>query len=86
MGSTAKPYVFLSHNSADKVGVEEIALQLREHGFEPWLDKWNLVPGDPWQPAIEEALAGSQSCVVFVGSNGIGPWQHEEMQVASIAA
>jgi hypothetical protein len=39
------------------------------------LDKWNLIPGDPWQPAIEEALAQSDTCVVFFGPLGLGPWQ-----------
>ena len=51
-----KFHVFLSHNSADKPAVEELAVRLRREGIEPWLDKWNLVPGEPWQPAIERAL------------------------------
>jgi len=47
-------HVFLSHNSADKPAVEEVALRLRQqHGIEFWLDKWHLIPGAPWQPAIE---------------------------------
>jgi TIR domain len=47
-----------------------------------WLDKWHLIPGDPWQPAIEKALAKSETCAVFIGSGGIGPWQNEEMRAA----
>lgn len=39
--------VFLSHNSADKPAVEALAQQLLAAGFKPWLDSWNLVPGDP---------------------------------------
>jgi len=42
-------HVFLSHNSADKSQVEELATRLKEKGVESWLDKWNLIPGDPWQ-------------------------------------
>jgi hypothetical protein len=68
-------HVFLSHSSADKPAVEDLARRLAEEGIEAWLDKWHLIPGDPWQPAIEKALAESETCVVFVGPSGIGPWQ-----------
>jgi WD40 repeat protein len=74
--------VFLSHSSADKPAVEEIALKLREAGIEPFLDKWHLVPGELWQPGLEEGLRNSRACIVFVGSEGIGPLQRQEMLVA----
>jgi hypothetical protein len=75
-------HVFLSHSSADKPAVEELARRLTKEGFEAWLDKWHLIPGDPWQPAIEKALAESETCAVFVGPSGFGPWQNEEMRAA----
>jgi len=75
-------HVFLSHSSADKPAVEELALRLAKEGIQAWLDKWHLIPGDPWQPAIEKALAESETCAVFVGPSGLGPWQNEEMRAA----
>jgi hypothetical protein len=75
-------HVFLSHSSADKPAVEELARRLTKEGIQAWLDKWNLIPGDPWQPAIEKALAESETCAVFVGPSGFGPWQNEEMRAA----
>jgi len=74
--------VFLSHNNDDKPAVEAIAEQLREKQLTPWLDKWNLIPGRPWQPEIERALGECGSCAVFIGPSGMGPWQHEEMRLA----
>ena len=74
--------VFLSHNSADKPTVEYLAQRLRQEGLEPFLDKWHLVPGDPWQEALEEALDQSRTCAVFLGPEGLGPWENEEMRVA----
>jgi len=74
--------VFLSHNSADKPAVEYLAQRLRQEGLEPFLDKWHLVPGDPWQEALEEALDQSRTCAVFLGPEGLGPWENEEMRVA----
>jgi hypothetical protein len=75
--------VFMSHNSEDKLQVERIASRLAKKArLRPWLDTWNLIPGEPWQPAIEEALLACRACAVFVGRTEIGPWQLEEMRAA----
>lgn len=79
---TESYHVFLSHNSVDKPAVEELACRLHQEGIEGWLDKWHLVPGEPWQPAIEKALEACASCCVFIGPSGMGPWQNEEMRAA----
>jgi len=83
MTSTKIYDAFLSHNSQDKPAVEQIARWLEDKaGLKVWLDKWNLIPGDPWQEGIEDALDQSRCCVVFLGPNGLGPWQNEEMRAA----
>ena len=74
--------VFLSHNSTDKQLVEEVAKLLKSEGLQPFLDKWHLVPGDPWQEALEEALERSTTVAVLFGPKGPGPWHHEEMRAA----
>jgi TIR domain-containing protein len=74
--------VFLSHNSKDKPIVEQIAHRLEAKGLKVWLDKWNLVPGDPWQEELEKALDDSQTVAIFVGPNSISPWENEEMRSA----
>jgi WD40 repeat protein len=73
--------VFLSHASADKPAVEHIARRLRDEKLEPFLDKWHLVPGEPWQEGMEDALRESRTCAVFIGKK-LGPWQNEEMRTA----
>jgi WD40 repeat protein len=77
-----RQHVFLSHSSADRPPIEELARRLVREGIEPWLDTWNLIPGDPWQPAIERALTDCAACTVFIGLGGFDPWQHEEMRAA----
>jgi TIR domain/Carboxypeptidase regulatory-like domain len=75
--------VFLSHQSGDKSLVESIAIRLvNEQGLRPFLDKWHLIPGEPWQEALEEALDRSKTCAVFLGPVGLGPWENEEMRAA----
>jgi hypothetical protein len=61
--------------------VEHLARKLREAGLEPFLDKWHLIPGEPWQEGMEEALRQSRTCTVFIGRE-VGPWQNEEMRAA----
>src|SRR5262249_52284390 len=74
---------FLSHSSSDKANVEKIAERLEDGpGLKPFLDKWHLVPGEPWQEALEEALDGSETCAVFLGPSGLGPWENEELRSA----
>jgi hypothetical protein len=75
--------VFLSYNSNDKDAVERLAIRLEDEvGLSVFLDKWNLIPGDPWQEDLEEALGHSQTIAVFLGASGISPWHNEEMRVA----
>lgn len=72
--------VFLCHNSADKSAVRRIAEKLRDCGILPWLDESELRPGIRWQDALEEQIQHIESAAVFVGSEGIGPWQDMELK------
>jgi hypothetical protein len=75
--------VFLSHNRADADAVELVARRLRdEGGLRLFLDTWHLVPGEPWQEGLEQALAASASCAVFLGGAGLGTWDNEAMRAA----
>jgi len=71
--------VFLCHNSADKPAVRAIARALRARGVLPWLDEWELPPGQPWQPLLEQQIEHIRSAAVFVGLAGVGPWQEQEI-------
>jgi len=72
--------VFLCHNSKDKPEIKKIAHELQAQGLSPWLDEWELRPGLSWQELLEEQIKRIHSAGVFVGSDGIGPWQNREMR------
>jgi energy-coupling factor transporter ATP-binding protein EcfA2 len=74
--------IFLSHNSTDKALVESIAQKLQSKGLNPWLDKWCLVPGLPWQLQLATILRSCPTFGVFVGQSGLGDWAREELLVA----
>ena len=71
--------VFLCHNVKDKPAVKAVGRQLMDRGILPWLDEWELRPGMPWQRLLEEQIAGINAAVVFVGPDGVGPWQRNEL-------
>src|ERR1044072_4420075 len=71
--------VFLAHNVADRPRVVKIGRRLMSRGVLPWLDQWELRPGTPWQRVLEEQIANIRSAAVFVGGDGIGPWQRQEL-------
>jgi len=76
-------HVFLSYNREDEEAVEKIAVYLADcTEIKPWLDKWNLIPGEPWFQHLERALTSSSTCAVFVGKSGEGPWQQRELAAA----
>src|SRR5262245_10409497 len=74
--------VFLSYHWQDRAAVEALARRLRARDIEPFLDRWYLVGGQPWQPALERLLTRCRAVAVLVGPQGLGRWQHREAQLA----
>jgi len=72
--------VFLCHNGADKQVVRWTAECLRKRGIRPWLDEAELPPGRSWQEELEQQIEHIKTVAVFVGPNGLGPWQNWEMR------
>jgi WD40 repeat protein len=71
--------VFLCHNGLDKPTVKHIGEQLKLHGILPWLDEWELRPGQPWQRLLEQQITQIKTAAVFVGQRGLVPWQRIEI-------
>ena len=77
--------VFLCHNSDDKPQVRQIAEALEALGIRVWLDERELRPGVRWQRILQETIPQIEAAAVFVGSNGLGPWQEQEIESFLIA-
>ncbi|HEX3475779.1 MAG TPA: TIR domain-containing protein [Kofleriaceae bacterium] len=78
--ATARDFdVFLCHHAADKREVKRIGEQLRARGYLPWLDEWELPPGQPWLRELEAQIESIRAAAVFIGADGTGPWQSLEL-------
>ena len=75
--------VFLSHSHIDAKWVEELAKQLEDRKkLNVWLDKWILVPGEPWQQGMACGLNQAKSCVVCISEQTPMGWFKEEIERA----
>jgi hypothetical protein len=72
--------VYLCYDDRDKLAVEEIGKLLKTHGLAPWLDVWEVPSGMSWQRALQDQLPHIKSVAVFIGKEGMGPWQQSELR------
>jgi hypothetical protein len=72
--------VFVSYNRKDKSEVLQIAEGLERRGIIAWVDEWDISPGQSWQQLIQKQISQIKSAAAFIGENGIGPWQNEEIE------
>lgn len=77
-----KDNIFISYNSKDRELVELFTEELKNIDLHVFLDVWDLTPGEPWQEEIENNLTNSKYIIIFIGKNGLGRWQNEEMRLA----
>jgi len=72
--------VFLCHNSGDKPIIRKINVELKEAGLKTWLDEEQIRPGQQWQVELENQIDKVRAACVFVGEDGVGPWQNAEIR------
>ena len=63
--------VFLCHSSRDKARVVEYHGRLKADGFQPWLDKEDLLAGQDWRVEIPKAIRRSHAVVVFLSATAV---------------
>jgi len=75
--------VFVSHQHTEAEAAEAIGAKLADRvGLTVWLDKWVLVPGEPWQQKVAKGLEQARTCAVLVGRNEPRGWFREEIGLA----
>ena len=75
-----KRRIFLSYAHADLPRVKKLYRKLRKVGFEPWLDKEDILGGEEWNPAIQKAIRESALFIVCLTNNSVdkrGTFQEE---------
>lgn len=63
--------VFLSYTKADSDKVKGFYNDLRNRGFSPWMDDFDLLPGMHWDNVIQNNMSDADVCLVFISKNSI---------------
>ena len=72
--------VFLCYNPIDRDIIKAIDERLKEHGILSFLDERDQRPGFSRQDIQQEQIRRITSAAVFVGKNGLEPWQQIQTQ------
>ncbi len=66
---TAKPNIFISHSSRDKVAASELATTLNFCAIDVWLDEWELDVGQSLTDEIARAMNDSRYIAILITEN-----------------
>jgi tetratricopeptide (TPR) repeat protein len=64
----AMPQIFLCYAREDEAKVEKLYQKLSDAGFNPWMAKKDLLPGEQWKSRIPQAIRGSDFFVVCLSA------------------
>lgn len=67
-----QPQVFIAYVVEDAPVVERLFQDLGDAGFNPWMDRKKLLPGQNWPRAIEHAIETSDFFLACFSSNSAG--------------
>jgi TIR domain len=65
------PKVFLAYVQEDAVAVDRLFADLAGQGFDPWLDRRKLLPGQNWPRSIEDAIETSDFFIACFSSRSV---------------
>lgn len=74
--------LFISYNWQDAETVERLVQGLQDHGLNPFLDRWYLIPGLSWPDRLERLINECHAVAVCLGPYGLGRWQQREIYLA----
>jgi formylglycine-generating enzyme required for sulfatase activity len=63
--------IFISYAREDFQHAQELYQKLARHGYSPWLDKVNLLGGQKWRKAIEQAIQRADFFLLLLSRNSV---------------
>ncbi len=83
---SGKRIAFLSHSSADKPFIRQLAADLTAAGVDVWLDEQRIRVGDSIPEAIAQGLAESDYFLIAISENSVNsPWVKKELNNALVS-
>lgn len=63
--------VFVSYAREDAAAARRMYQSLQDAGHEPWMDEFDLLPGQQWTVAIQEAIASCRFFLALLSSRSV---------------
>jgi hypothetical protein len=63
--------IFISYAREDLAAASRLYGDLQAAGFQPWLDKEDLLAGQPWEPTIRSAIKASSHFLALLSNRAI---------------
>jgi len=63
--------IFISYAREDQQRIEELYRKLLAAGYQPWLDREHILPGQKWEPVIKQALERSDFALICLSATSI---------------
>ena len=63
--------IFISYAREDLKEAKELYQRLKAAGFNPWMDKVDLLPGKKWRPAIEKAIKSADFFILCLSTRSV---------------
>src|ERR1017187_1413735 len=77
-----RPRAFLCHGSEDKNAVRTLYSRLLNDGQNPWLDEEDILPGEDWGLAIQEAIRTSRFVLVCLSHKSVSKTGYVQREIA----
>lgn len=82
-GESWRPSVFLSFAGPDRPQAKNLGQCLHPHGFDPFVDRWSIAPGENLVFAINDAIAQSDYFVLLWSQHSVdNRWVRAELSAA----
>jgi hypothetical protein len=79
-----KTRVFISYSRKDAAFAEQLLAALGDRGFDPFLDKKDILPGEPWRDRLGALIVSADAVVFIVSPDSIASdicnWEIDETE------
>src|SRR5690242_7384873 len=63
--------LFISYAHADSSFVDKLEADLRQHGYDPWIDRQRLKGGQRWRRELQEAVKRAQVLLIVLSPDAV---------------
>jgi hypothetical protein len=74
--------VFLSYAKEDSARVGQIYKELKEAGYQPWMDNHDISPGQNWKFEIQNAISICDAAIIFLSSKSVSKTGYVQVELA----